>query len=79
MAVEPRLRQTRVWGGTGRRDVESLTLTHSFPDPGDTTRAGLWLTTIKHSALVGTAIPFPDIMFTGVQLANRGTAPRASR
>ena len=29
--------------------VESWTLTHTFPDPGDGTRAGLWLDRISHT------------------------------
>jgi hypothetical protein len=52
--------KTRVWGGTAWRDVESWTLEHSFPLPGDTTRARLWLHIIKHSALVGSTIALPD-------------------
>ncbi|GAA1287809.1 hypothetical protein Psi02_70250 [Planotetraspora silvatica] len=63
--------KTQVWGGTAYRDVESWTLKHSFPDPGDSTRAGLWLTGIGHSGLVGGTASVPDITFTGVQMPNR--------
>ncbi|RSM37021.1 sugar-binding protein, partial [Actinoplanes sp. ATCC 53533] len=62
---------TQVWGGTDYRDVERWSLTHSFPDPGDGTRAGLWLAKISHDGLVGTDVSMPDVEFTGIQLANR--------
>ncbi|WP_223884208.1 polymorphic toxin-type HINT domain-containing protein [Micromonospora craniellae] len=42
-----------------------------FPDPGDGTRAGLWLEKISHAGLVGTTSSVPDIEFTPVQKANR--------
>ncbi|MEV0385453.1 RHS repeat-associated core domain-containing protein [Nonomuraea sp. NPDC050643] len=59
---------TRVRTGTAYRDVESWTLTHSFPDPGDGTRAGLWLDRIGHS---GGGASVPDVGFVGTQLPNR--------
>jgi len=64
---------TRVWeaGRGDYRDVESWTLTHSFPSPGDGTRAGLWLDRITHRGLVGGTITMPDITFEGQQLSNR--------
>ncbi|OPG13724.1 polymorphic toxin-type HINT domain-containing protein [Microbispora sp. GKU 823] len=62
---------TQVWGGSAYRDVESWTLNHTYPDPGDGTRAGLWLASISHSGLVGGTVSVPDVTFTGVQLANR--------
>jgi YD repeat-containing protein len=66
---------TQVLGGSTYRDVERWTLTQSFPDPGDGTRAGLWLQKISHAGLVGVTATnpttVPDIEFTGVQLANR--------
>lgn len=62
---------TRVWGGTAYRDVESWTLTHSFPNPGDGTRAGLWLERISHTGHVGGTATVPDITFVGTQRANR--------
>jgi RHS repeat-associated protein len=69
---------TRVWGGNAYQDVESWTLTHSFPDPGDGTRAGLWLDKISHAGLVGATTTVPDVTFTGVQLANRVDATDSS-
>ncbi|WP_211588683.1 RHS repeat-associated core domain-containing protein [Allorhizocola rhizosphaerae] len=64
---------TKLWAGTGTsyRDVESWTLTHSFPSPGDGTRAGLFLDKIGHTGHVGTNTSVPDITFTGTQKPNR--------
>ncbi|WP_412543095.1 RHS repeat-associated core domain-containing protein [Longispora sp. K20-0274] len=58
---------TRVAGNP----VEEWTLTQSFPDPGDGTRAGLWLERISHKGLVRGTAPMPDVVFEGVQLSNR--------
>jgi RHS repeat-associated protein len=63
--------KTQVWGGSAYRDVESWTLNHTYPDPGDGTRAGLWLAGISHGGLVGGAASVPDITFTGIQMPNR--------
>jgi RHS repeat-associated protein len=62
---------TQVHDAGGWHDVERWTLTHTFPDPGDGTRAGLWLSKISHVGLVGQTTTMPDIEFTGVQLSNR--------
>ncbi|GAB1646763.1 RHS repeat domain-containing protein [Krasilnikovia sp. MM14-A1259] len=62
---------TQVRNGIGFRDVERWTLTHLFPDPGDGTRAGLWLSKISHAGLVGGTATVPDVLFTPVQMANR--------
>jgi RHS repeat-associated protein len=64
---------TQVWRAatSSYGDVEQWTLTHTFPDPGDSTRAGLWLAGISHAGLVGGTTSVPDITFTGVQKANR--------
>ncbi|RDI23081.1 DUF6973 domain-containing protein [Lentzea flaviverrucosa] len=56
---------------TGGSPVEKWTLGHSFPDPGDGTRAGLWLDKISHVGLVGGETPVPDVRFQGIQLSNR--------
>ena len=66
-AVTTQLRSS----GTTYSNVESWTLTHSFPDPGDGTRAGLWLDRISHTGHVGTTTTTPDITFAGVQMPNR--------
>ncbi|WP_052720987.1 polymorphic toxin-type HINT domain-containing protein [Actinoplanes rectilineatus] len=62
---------TQVRDGTTYRDVDRWTLTHTFPDPGDGTRAGLWLSKISHAGLVGGTATLPDVEFTPVQKANR--------
>jgi RHS repeat-associated protein len=63
---------TRVRSGSGYRDVESWTLTHSFPNPGDGTRAGLWLEKIGHVGRpTDDPTAMPDITFVGTQKANR--------
>ena len=62
---------TQVRGASGYTDVERWTLTQTFPDPGDGTRAGLWLSKISHAGLVGGSASVPDIEFTPVQMPNR--------
>lgn len=62
---------TRVWGGSAYRNVERWTFTHSFPDPGDGTRAGLWLESIAHQGLAGGSVSLPEVEFTPVSLDNR--------
>jgi RHS repeat-associated protein len=62
---------TQVSSGSAYRNVEQWTLTHSYPDPGDATRAGLWLEKISHTGLVGATTAMPDVTFTGVQMPNR--------
>jgi RHS repeat-associated protein len=63
--------KTQVWGGSAYRDVESWTLTQSFPDPTDSVSPALWLDKISHSGLVGMTTTVPDITFVGVYLPNR--------
>ncbi|MEV6798806.1 RHS repeat-associated core domain-containing protein [Micromonospora rifamycinica] len=62
---------TKVWKGAAYQDVDSWTLRQSFPDPGDGTRAGLWLDGITHRGLNGTALTAPEVTFSGVQMPNR--------
>ena len=62
---------TQVRDGSGYDSVDRWTLTQSFPDPGDTTRAGLWLAKLGHTGLAGGSATVPDVEFTGVQKANR--------
>ncbi|WP_308190786.1 RHS repeat-associated core domain-containing protein [Streptomyces sp. HPF1205] len=71
---------TQVWNpsASAYRDVEAWTLTQAYPDPGDGTRAGLWLSAIGHTGLDGMTTTVPDITFTGVQMANRVDAIDAS-
>jgi RHS repeat-associated protein len=64
------------------RNVEQWTLTHSYPDPGDGTRAGLWLDRVSHQGLVvpagAAATTIPDVTFVGTPMANRVDAVDAS-
>jgi RHS repeat-associated protein len=70
---------TKVWNAaTSRyREVDSWTLKHTFPDPGDGTRAGMWLESITQTGkadgptIVGSAITLPEVNFDWVQLPNR--------
>ncbi|MGW6459705.1 hypothetical protein ACWF94_27895, partial [Streptomyces sp. NPDC055078] len=68
---------TQIYKGTGTgadtdyRDVNTWTLDHSFPDPGDGSNAGLWLKSIQHTGTSGTPISLPPVTFTGIQLHNR--------
>jgi RHS repeat-associated protein len=61
----------------GGQLVERWTFNHTFPDPGDTTRAGLWLDSISHTGLAGVAsgartqVTTPDVHFVGIQKPNR--------
>ncbi|GAA5039890.1 RHS repeat-associated core domain-containing protein [Actinopolymorpha pittospori] len=67
--------RTQVWvSGTTYRDVDTWTLTQSFPSPGDGTSAALWLTSIAQTGKVGEAadaITLPKVVFGGTQLTNR--------
>ncbi|MFI7548022.1 polymorphic toxin-type HINT domain-containing protein [Actinoplanes sp. NPDC049599] len=60
-------------GTTTYRDVERWTLTHTFPDPGDGTRKGMWLSTISHTGwdAKNVATSVPDITLVGVPMDNR--------
>jgi RHS repeat-associated protein len=64
---------TSVWNTATNayRDVDRWTMHQSYPDPGDSTRAGLWLNGISHTGLVGGSASVPDVTSVGVQLANR--------
>ncbi|MFD9939829.1 polymorphic toxin-type HINT domain-containing protein [Nonomuraea sp. NPDC059023] len=59
---------TRVLDGAGYRDVESWTLRHEFPKPGDGTSPALWLESITHT---GGSSAMPPVNFDGAQLMNR--------
>ncbi|MGW0434800.1 RHS repeat-associated core domain-containing protein [Micromonospora sp. NPDC003197] len=62
---------TQVQQGTGYQDVESWTLTHTFPATGDGTSPALWLSRISHAGHVGGTATLPDVQLSGVQLSNR--------
>ncbi|WP_089907099.1 RHS repeat protein [Leifsonia sp. 21MFCrub1.1] len=53
-------------------NVDVWTLSHSFPDPGDTTSAALWLTKIDHTGYSGSSsLSEPSTVFSGVTMQNR--------
>ncbi len=62
---------TQVRDGLGYRDVDSWTFNHTYPDPGDGTRPGLWLESITHTGHVGTAVSLPQIKLTPEARHNR--------
>ncbi|MFS0729447.1 RHS repeat-associated core domain-containing protein [Curtobacterium sp. 1P10AnD] len=52
--------------------VDTWTLSHSFPAPGDGTNAALWLTQVQHTGSAGqTAITEPATKFSGTTMQNR--------
>ncbi|MFF4342167.1 polymorphic toxin-type HINT domain-containing protein [Kitasatospora sp. NPDC001540] len=63
---------TQVLVGTAYRTVDTWTLTHSFPDPGDGTKPTLWLASIQRTGTNGQAeAKLPAVSFTARELANR--------
>ncbi|MER7952437.1 polymorphic toxin-type HINT domain-containing protein [Streptomyces sp. NPDC096079] len=63
---------TEVLVGDALTPVDSWTLTHTFPDPGDGTKPALWLSGIKRTGGSGaSALSLPEVKFTARQLANR--------
>ncbi|WP_051114908.1 RHS repeat-associated core domain-containing protein [Actinokineospora enzanensis] len=51
--------------------VDEWTLRHTYPDPGDGTRAGLWLAGITHTGKVGGTAAMPEVTFDGAAMHNR--------
>ncbi|MFC0623380.1 RHS repeat-associated core domain-containing protein [Kribbella deserti] len=62
---------TRVRGAAGFTDVDSWTLNHEFPNPGDQEKAALWLKSIVHTGHVGGTIALPAVTFEGTAKPNR--------
>ncbi|MEU4337361.1 polymorphic toxin-type HINT domain-containing protein [Micromonospora lupini] len=64
---------TSAWKATtsSYQPADSWTFRQSFPDPGDGTRAGLWLEGITHRGLNGTTVTAPEVTFAGKQMQNR--------
>ncbi|MFI6477123.1 RHS repeat-associated core domain-containing protein [Nonomuraea sp. NPDC050663] len=62
---------TQIRSGAGYRDVDSWTLTQSFPATGDGLSPALWLASVQQSGHVGGTVTLPKITFAGVQLRNR--------
>ncbi|MGO4301975.1 RHS repeat domain-containing protein [Leifsonia sp. RAF41] len=54
------------------KDVDSWSLAHSYPAPGDGTSAALWLQTVTHTGYVGGAsLAEPAVTFAGTTMQNR--------
>ncbi|MEV3934534.1 RHS repeat-associated core domain-containing protein [Glycomyces sp. NPDC049804] len=63
---------TQVYTGGTWTGVDKWALAQSWPDPGDSTRAGLWLDGITRTGLAGgDPIALPQVTFDGIQLYNR--------
>ncbi|SDJ02803.1 polymorphic toxin-type HINT domain-containing protein [Nonomuraea jiangxiensis] len=62
---------TQVLSGTSYTDVDSWTLTHTFPATGDGMSAALWLEKLQHTGHVGGTASTPAIDFDGVEMPNR--------
>jgi len=58
---------TRVAGA----DIDSWAFDQSFPNPGDGTRAGLWLKGIAYTGKHGGSAAYPSVTFAGIQMNNR--------
>ncbi|MFU8852018.1 RHS repeat-associated core domain-containing protein [Micromonospora sp. SL1-18] len=62
---------TQSYLASAYQDVESWTLTHSFPASGDGTSPALWLSKISHTGHVGGTASLSDVVLSGIQLPNR--------
>ena len=62
---------TQVHNGTSYTDVDSWTLEHAFPAPGDGTTPALWLESITHTGHVGGTATSPKVRLEGTALENR--------
>ncbi|WP_205795757.1 RHS repeat-associated core domain-containing protein [Micromonospora sp. CMU55-4] len=64
---------TKAWkaSASAYQKADSWTFRHAFLDPGDGTRAGLWLEGITHKGLNGGTITTPEVTFSGIQMPNR--------
>ncbi|MEU1183817.1 RHS repeat-associated core domain-containing protein [Streptomyces sp. NPDC005820] len=62
---------TQVYADGAPKDVDSWTLTQSYPVPGDTTSPALWVDSIRRSGLVGATSTLPAVTFDGEKSENR--------
>ena len=63
---------TQALNGSSYTPVDTWTLSHSFPAPGDGTNAALWLTQVVRTGEVGsTPVSEPPTVFSGVTMQNR--------
>lgn len=66
---------TSVLGDGQYRRVDSWTLEHEFPNPGDGQKAALWLRSITRAGHVGGDTTLPKVVFEGTRMANRVHLP----
>ncbi|WP_018348497.1 RHS repeat-associated core domain-containing protein [Longispora albida] len=57
--------------GSGYSDVDSWTLSHTFPEVTDGTSSSLWLKQIVHTGLARGSAAMPAVTLDGVRLHNR--------
>ncbi|SMD27631.1 RHS repeat-associated core domain-containing protein [Kibdelosporangium aridum] len=62
---------TQVKADTGYTDVDSWTLRHEFPNPGDGDKPAMWLAGVTQAGHVGAQISLPEVKFEGIQKPNR--------
>ncbi|MFJ9552415.1 RHS repeat-associated core domain-containing protein [Nocardiopsis sp. NPDC101807] len=62
---------TQYHDGTEYVPIDSWTLTHKFPAPGDGTDPALWLDSITHTGHVGGTLANPALTFAGTPMPNR--------
>ncbi|WP_436888253.1 polymorphic toxin-type HINT domain-containing protein [Nocardiopsis dassonvillei] len=62
---------TQYHNGTEYVPIDSWTLTHKFPAPGDGTDPALWLDSITHTGHVGGTLATPKLTFAGTPMPNR--------
>ncbi|WP_374008776.1 RHS repeat-associated core domain-containing protein [Leifsonia sp. LS-T14] len=64
--------KTQVQAGGSYKDVDSWSLKHTFPAPGDGTSAALWLASITHTGYAGgSSLTEPTVTFAGTTMQNR--------
>ncbi|GAA4440641.1 hypothetical protein GCM10023148_47830 [Actinokineospora soli] len=57
--------------GAAYTPVDSWTLEHQYPDPGDGEKAALWLRSIVHTGHIGGTAALPPVVFEGTAMNNR--------
>jgi RHS repeat-associated protein len=67
---------SKVLRGSAYDDVDQWRLEHQFPDPGDGSKAALWLRSITHIGVAGDGrIELEPVTFEGTQFPNRVDSP----
>ncbi|MFD9744759.1 polymorphic toxin-type HINT domain-containing protein [[Kitasatospora] papulosa] len=62
---------TKVLTGGAYKDVDSWSLTQTFPPSGDGISTPMWLDSIQHTGKANGTESLPAVTFAGVQMANR--------